>query len=166
MPGSAHIKSALKSQYQAALAMFRSAVEKCTKELWLDGGFPNPTWRVAYHTVYFYHLYLHQNLRDYSPLPGHREGAQNMPSDPDGGEMKAYSKVEILSLIDHLISITGDAVDKLDIEAEGSGFPWYQVNKCEHQLVNLRHLQHHIAQLQDRIRNRQNAGISWVRAGT
>jgi hypothetical protein len=53
------------------------------------------------------------------------------------------------------------AVDALDLESGSSGFAWYPIPKLEHQLVNLRHIQHHTAQLADRLRAFADIGVSW-----
>ena len=54
------------------------------------------------------------------------------------------------------------AVDRLDLDAADCGFCWYQVSKLEHQLINIRHIQHHTAQLTDRLRSVSNVGVAWV----
>ncbi len=58
--------------------------------------------------------------------------------------------------------IVDDAVDALDLDSAESGFSWYRMSKLEHQLVNLRHIQHHGAQLADRLRSAADIGIRWV----
>jgi hypothetical protein len=57
-------------------------------------------------------------------------------------------------------------VDALDLDSPESGFSWYQVPELEHQLVNLRHMQHHTAQLADRLRSAAGVGVRWVQKGT
>ena len=57
-----------------------------------------------------------------------------------------------------------DAVAALDLHAPESGFSWYKVSKLEHQIINVRHIQHHTAQLADRLRSAADIGISWVGA--
>jgi antitoxin (DNA-binding transcriptional repressor) of toxin-antitoxin stability system len=39
------------------------------------------------------------------------------------------------------------------------------MSKLEHQLVNIRHIQHHTAQLMDRLRASEDIGVKWVGAG-
>jgi hypothetical protein len=39
------------------------------------------------------------------------------------------------------------------------------MSKLEHQLLNIRHLQHHTAQLADRLRQHAGAGIDWIGNG-
>ena len=56
------------------------------------------------------------------------------------------------------------AVDALDLWSPDCGFWWYKVSKLEHQVINIRHLQHGAAQLADRLRAASNVGIDWVGA--
>jgi hypothetical protein len=56
------------------------------------------------------------------------------------------------------------AVDAMDVLASGSGFSWYPIPKLEHQVVNIRHIQHGAAQLADRVRAAADAGVDWVGA--
>ena len=57
------LRSALKSQYHAALAMLREAIEKCPDELWASDEYTNRFWRIAYHTLYFTHLGISDPLK-------------------------------------------------------------------------------------------------------
>ena len=57
------------------------------------------------------------------------------------------------------------AIDALDLASPESGFSWYKVAKLEHQLINIRHVQHHAAQLADRLRAAADVGTRWVSAG-
>jgi hypothetical protein len=45
------VKRSIRSQYGAALAMLKDAIEKCPDSLWADSNYVNPFWRVAYHTL-------------------------------------------------------------------------------------------------------------------
>ena len=75
-----------------------------------------------------------------------------------------YTKSEILtywSICDQMID---DCVDALDLNSPECGFFWYKISKVEHQIVNIRHIQHHTAQLGDRLRKVADIGISWVGA--
>ena len=55
-------------------------------------------------------------------------------------------------------------VDALDILAPESGFSWYRISKLEHQIINIRHIQHGAAQIADRVRAAADAGVDWVGA--
>ena len=78
--------SALKSQYHGVLAMLRQAIERCSDELWANSEYANPFWRIAYHTLYYTHLYLQPNEASFRPWEHHQTGLQDMddiPSSPD-----------------------------------------------------------------------------------
>lgn len=173
MPDSASLRRMLKSQYHAALAMLRETIEQCPDELWLSGEDTNAFWQVAYHTMFFTHLYLLENESAFEGWEGHQGNVQHpdgIPGPPDPRSRlplipRPYTRTEALaywSICDHMV---GSAIDRMDLESAESGFHWYTISKFEHQLVNLRHLQHHTAQLADRLRRTRGFGTRWVSAG-
>jgi len=140
------VRSVLKSQYHAALAMLRDAIEQCPDAEWLSRDHKNAFWQVAYHVLFFAHLYLQQNETTFVLWSQHH-------GDDDGTRGEPYSKAQVLeywSFVDHAVD---GAVELLDLESPESGFSWYTMSKLEHQLVNIRHVQHHSAQLADRLRS-------------
>ena len=166
------LRAALKSQYHGGLAMFREAVENCPHDLWLDDTRRNAFWQVAYHALFFTHLYLMPDEAAFRPWKGHQADVQS----PDGIAWEAdpnsklpllpkpYGKGEVLEYRSGLEGMIDSGVDSLDLESPGSGFPWYpNMPKLEHQIMNIRHLQHHTAQLVDRVRAAADVGTRWVR---
>ena len=79
-------------------------------------------------------------------------------------EVVPYTKAQMLDFVSFCDGFVDIQVDGLDLTRGDCGFHWYQVPKVEHLMVNLRHLQHHVAQLQDRLRAHSSVGIGWVRA--
>ena len=157
------LRSALKSQYHAALAMLRAAIRRCPDDLWTSSrGHANPFWRIAYHTLYYTHLYLQPNNRAFRPWEHHQRGIQLMDKPPKTG--RPYTKAEVLAYWSICKSMVDDAVDALDLNDPQSGFSWYKVPKVEHQIVNIRHIQYHQAQLADRLRAATGAGVNWADA--
>lgn len=166
----AALSTVLKSQYHASLAMLRECIEKCPDQLWLDEQPRNAFWRVAYHALFFTHLYLGQDLQSFRPWPEHRRDNQNedgivgkpdpnsnLPLGPD-----PYSRDQALRYWDYVDTLVDEAIETMDLRRRDSGFHWYTMPKLEHQLVNIRHLAHHTAQLADRLRVAENVGIKWV----
>ena len=160
---------ALKRQYHAALVMLREAVELCPEELWLDETPHNAFWRVAYHTLFYTHLYLLDRPEDFVPWAGHQAEVQH----PDGMLEEAdpksdlppsptpYNRAQVLAYWELCDTMVDERIDAMDLDSAESGFYWYAMPKLEHQLVNLRHTQHHAAQLADRLRNTCGLGVSW-----
>ena len=159
-------RTALKRQYHAALAMLRDAIEKCPEDLWDDGDAHDvPFWRVAYHTLYFTHLYLHPSLDAFRPWTHHREDFHDLPWPPGSGTRitNPYSKAQVVEYWSIVDGFVDGAVDRMALDGL-SGIPWHAtMPKLEHQLHNLRHIAHHTGILSGRIRAATGALVEWVR---
>jgi hypothetical protein len=169
-----HLRSILKSQYHAGLAMLRETVENCPDELWESEEYANRCWQVAYHVLYFTHLYLSPGEAAFRPWKHHQAHAQHPdgipgPADPDSNLPlipEPYTREQVLDYWRECDQMVDEAVDRLDLHRPESGFHWYRVSKLEHQLINLRHLQHHTAQLADRLRAAPGIGTHWIGAAS
>jgi hypothetical protein len=166
------LRPILKSQYHAALAMLRQAIDNCPDELWLKSSNANAFWQIAYHVIFFTHLYLHKEDADFVPWSGHQDDVA-YPSAIKGGYKNEgaarelpvpYTRAQVLEYCDECGRLVDQAVDSFDLDAATCGFWWYEMGKLEHQFVNIRHLQHHTAQLVDRLRNEAGIAVSWVGA--
>lgn len=170
--GRMDIEAALKSQYHAALKTLRLAVEKCPEAMWddpRDG--PAAFWRVAYHTLFYTHFYLQKDHESFTAWARHQLEAQcigkiQRENDRLPRECAAYTRDDILEYCRCCDGMIDAGVDALDLEAPESGFPWYPMPKLEHQLVNIRHIQHHAAALATRLRRDAGIGVEWVGAGS
>jgi hypothetical protein len=152
------LRQLLKNQYRAALAMLRDAIEQCPEKVWFSREPRNAFWQVAYHTLFYTHLYLQPDeatFRRWPPQHGEEDGISGDP----------YTQAEVLDYWSFCDRMLDGAVDALDLESLESGFSWYPVSKLEHQLINVRHVQHHAAQLADRLRAARDIGIPWVATG-
>lgn len=164
------LKSVLKRQYHASLAMLGDAIQQCPDEVWSSSEHKNAFWQLAYHTLFFTHAYLQPDQASFRTWEHHQGSVQHPdgiagPADPNSSLPlipNPYTKAQLLEYWTFCDQMVDDAVDKLDLESAQSGFPRYRVSKLEHQLVNLRHIQHHEAQLADRLRSAAGIGIKWV----
>jgi hypothetical protein len=164
-------RTTLKNQYHASLAMLGQAVERCPDDLWTDPSYPNAFWHVAYHGLFFAHLYLHENVEAFRPWEKHRAeyqfmGTMPMPPHRSPNIGEPYTRAEVLEYLRLCEAFVNEAVDRMDLRALDCGFPWYKVSKQEHQLVNIRHIQHHAAQLMDRLRTKVGVGVEWAAGGS
>ncbi len=163
-----NIQSALKSQYHAALKSLRLAIEKCPDALWDDpADGPARFWRVVYHTLFVTHFYLQQDQNSFTPWAKHQEEANFIETVPWDSSRppkpcNPFTRDELLeywSICDDMID---RGVDALDLSAPQCGFPWYKMPTLEHQIVNIRHTQHHAAALATRLRRTAGISIDWV----
>jgi hypothetical protein len=160
------IQQVIKSQYRASFDMIGEAIAKCSDALWDDPAYQLKFWHIAYHALFYTHLYLQHSGQDFSPWEKHRAGYESLGSlpQPPHGESEIggpYSRQEILEYLELCRSETEEKVSSLDLDAP-SGFGWLPFGKLELQFYNIRHLQLHTGQLIDRLRNVQAVGIGWV----
>ncbi|MCA9284986.1 MAG: DinB family protein [Phycisphaerales bacterium] len=162
------LKSALKRQYHASLKTLRLAIERCPDGMWnspADG--LASFWRVAYHTLFYTHFYLQPDEHSFVRWSRHRTEAECLgPIGREGNrppaEIDAYTREDLLDYWRVCDELVDGAVDALDLSASECGFPWYRMPKLEHQLVNIRHIQHHAAALSSRLRREAGIAIEWV----
>jgi hypothetical protein len=149
--------------------MLRESIERCPDGAWFDRTHRNAFWQVAYHALFFAHLYLQPNQAAFQSWE-HQKPAQHedgIAGEPDPNSTlplipEPYTKDEVLAYWKVCDAMVDESVDALNLNDSSSGFYWYKVSKLEHQLINLRHIQHHTAQLADRLRSVADVGINWV----
>jgi hypothetical protein len=165
------IRPALKSQYHATLETLRLAIEKAPDEMWNDSADGSvPFWRVAYHTLFYTHFYLEQDQHAFIPWARHREEANFLSTVPPNNDRpphpcEPFTRADVLEYWRVCDNMIDTAVDALDLSAPECGFPWYKMPKLEHQIVNIRHIQHHAAALSVRLRRSAGIEIDWVDSG-
>lgn len=166
------IRGALKQQYHSGLVMLAQCVERCPDDLWTAGVFPRTYWRIAFHGVFFTHLYLGQTEEALVAWPG---GADDYPQLWDRPcELEPYdlpedapvcSKERMLDYIGFVNDLVDPTVEALDLDTEESGFPWYKnISKLSHQILNVRHVQGHVGQLSELLMAR-DIDIDWISRG-
>ena len=159
-------KRVIQSQYHAALEMLKQAVTGCPESLWDAPEDKNRFWHVAYHALFYTHLYLQDTEKDFRPWENHRDEYQFMgpvpwpPHDlPKIGE--AYTREDVLAYFAFVRKQVQERVPALDLEA-ASGFEWLPFGKLELQFYNIRHLQHHTAELYERLGSRAAIEMDWI----
>jgi hypothetical protein len=166
----ATMRSILASQYHAALAMLRDPIDRCPEDLWLDTTHRNAFWQIAYHTLFFTHLYMGKDRAAFRSWAEHQADVQQedgFASDTDDASGRPmipspYTKNQVLAYWAFCDAMVDPFVAAVDLRSPESGFYWYTESKLEHQFINIRHIQHHAAQLADRLRATHDLGTPWV----
>ena len=141
--------------------MLREAVEKCPEDVWNSGIPPRQFWRLAYHTLFFTHLYTELKESDFKAWEKHRDEVE---SDQFREKLDAtpYTKAEIIEYLELVDARIDPQIDRMDLNSPETGIPWYKnMGKLDHQIMNIRHVQEHTGQLRDRL---LEAGVDqgWV----
>jgi hypothetical protein len=163
------LRAALTGQFHAGLAMLRQAIERFPEGAFAGDGDTPPPWHLAYHALFFTHLYLQPDEAAFRPWERHREeyqflGALPWPPHRPPRIGEPYTRAEVLEYLGVVDGMVGAALGRLDLDAPACGFWWYDLPKLDHVLMNLRHLQHHTAQVVARLRRAAGAGVDWVGA--
>jgi len=158
-------KPALRSQYGAALDMLENAIRACPDSVWADAGDPveRQFHYLAFHTLFWHDHYLGRSPQGFAPPApftlDEMDPAGVYPAVP-------HAKAELLAYLAHGRRRYRDRIAELtDAEAGapcGFGRP---LSNLELLLYNLRHLQHHTAQLNLLLRQRTDSAPAWVGRG-
>jgi hypothetical protein len=157
-----YVKESIKSQYHASLEMLRQAIVECPESLWNDSAYQVPFWHIAYHVLFFTHLYLHPSEDEFVPWEKHKEAYRSLASSGEKSEtLEPLSKEDILMYHGLCCEQVEERVTALDLEAK-SGFDWLPFNKLELQIYNIRHIQQHTGELYERLGTSGNIELRWV----
>lgn len=150
--------TALKSQYRSALAMLRQAIEKCPDDMWADSADKKQNWHIACHALLFAHLYLMPKYDEFEDWLGTSRAYWDLGVPG----LEPISTERLLEYADHIDTVIDGAIDRTDLGSADSGFDWYSISKLEHEMVNIRHIQHHAAQIADRLNHARGLSVDWV----
>ena len=158
-------RAAIDSQFHAALDMLQQAIERCPERLWLATGAKPAYWRVAYHALFYVHLYAQSDAAAFATWERHRPDYERLgappwaPDDhPKIGE--PYTQRDVLDYLAVCRAQIAARTANLDLLAP-SGFDWLPMNKLELQIYSLRHLQNHAGELGGRLDREANIETDW-----
>jgi len=161
----------LESQYKASLRMLRTVIEKTPDEELYASEYSNPSWQIAYHAIWGTQFYLGANAESFIPREEAIEGAESLGGteeweNPDEGVVVDGQNTpeELLSFIDDIENGLRDALEELPL-GEPSGFDWYPFSRFELHINSIRHIQHHTAQLIERLKLKSITGFPWATNG-
>ena len=155
------ITDVLESQYKAALIMLRLAIEKVPDHLWDNRVYRNPIWQLTFHTLWAAKIYLSASPQTFIPWGNAHRGAENLRETPT---CEAHTATELLQFIDQLAAGLKSDITPLPLN-KPSGFEWYPVSRLELHLINIRHIQHHTAQIIERLKAIGLTGFDWAIEG-
>lgn len=159
-------KAAIASQYLATLEMMKQVISKCPDDVWRGSKPTNQFWHIAYHALFYTHLYLQPQGADFTPWPKHRPNLNSLGPPPWAPEEgiepgEPFSQAEVLDYLALCQQEVHTQTQNLKLDAP-SGFDWIPLNKLELQFYNIRHLQQHVGELSQRLWAEAGIEIDWV----
>jgi len=165
------LKTILINQYGASLATLNECVERCPDAAWESKVANLEFSQVVFHTLIYADFYLGD---------GDRESFQRQPFHVDNpGRFGDYEEFEdrppvtlydrpfIRLYLDHCHVKAGEVVaaETAASLSARSPFSWLDFSRAETHLYNIRHIQHHAAQLILRLRRDFGQNMPWFRSG-
>ena len=162
--------AALVGQYRAALQTLEQCIEMCDDETWSAPHPDTAVNQVVFHTLFFTDLYLgfgESSFRDQQFHRDNRELFQDYEEFEDRIQRNFYSREgcrEYLKYCYHKADTTLDGEHAAILYGD-CGFPYRKLTRIELHIYNIRHIQHHAAQLG--LRNQLKGGqpLRWVGKG-
>jgi len=157
-------------QYEAAFCTLNACVERCPTALWNERVAAVKFCQVAFHTLFFADYYLGPDEESFRTQPFHREHAAVFGEYEEfAPRLPAvlYEKAWIGTYLTHCRRKAAEALATETLsELEGPArFPRRNMSRAELHIYNIRHIQHHSAQLILRLRLDSDVDIPWFGSG-
>ena len=163
------VKELLAHQYEAALCTLYLAIDRCPDASWNQ---PVATWKfcqTAFHAVFFCDVYL-QPSDDVEALKSqqfhleHKSDFRDYEEFEDRPQVLLYEKPFVLKYLQYVRRKAQETIaqESATVLAGPSGFHWRKCARAELHVYNIRHIQHHAAQLSLRLRLDAEVDIPWV----
>ncbi len=183
-----YLKTILTGQFEAALSMLNQCVRFCPPKHY-EGTIANHTFRMmAYHTLFYVDYYLSPNEHAFKLRElHHRGGVYDWDLEPFGNlqiplppgddriagvPSAGLPKDDTLRYVDICRGkILETMASETTASLEGpSGFSWLAISRGELHVYNIRHIQHHAAQMSAYLRRvdaalKDTTDLHWVRTG-
>lgn len=154
-------KQILWQQFGASIDMLENALVACPDQLWGDRSKQPEYWYLVYHTLFWLDLYLSGSVKDFvPPAPFSLEELDPAGRLPE----RVYAKDELFAYLRHCRGKCRTKIMALTEEKAGElcAFSWGEVSYLELLLYNMRHVQHHAAQLNLILRQEIDSAPGWV----
>ena len=158
------------SQYTAALRTLEQSIDACDDDTWAAEHIDGTVSQVVFHTLFYSDLYLEREEKGFKEQAFHREN-QGFFQDYEEAENRPpvnfYERSKCRDYLGHCFRKARDVMQTESEESLGgaSGFHWRNTTRAENHIYNIRHIQHHAAQLGLRNQLRGGAPLKWIGQG-
>ncbi len=163
-------KHTITQQYTASLCTLGMCIDRCPDQLWQAKVARFPFSQAAFHTLFFADLYLCESIEAQRLLPFHIEHAawfadyeQLERRDPTS----LYERIDIQRYLQHCRRRAEEvmAAETAESLAAVASFSWRPIPRAELHVYNIRHIQHHAAQLILKLRLESGLEFPWIGSG-
>jgi hypothetical protein len=155
-------KTIIWHQFGAAIDMLENAIRACPEDVWGNRIASNEFWYVTFHSLFYLDLYLSESDKGFvPPVPFTLNELDERGLLPD----HVYTKQELLKYLEHGREKCRSTIASLNKERanERCGFDWLNISVAEVLLYNMRHVQHHVGQLNLMLSKQFGSAPRWVK---
>jgi DinB superfamily len=156
------LKEILWKQFGAAIDMLENAINMCTDDVWSATNEQPEFWYITFHTLFWLDFYLSESPDNFTSTPPFTLSEL----DPEGIlPNKVYTKEELLRYLEQNRNKCKVRIEELNDEKTKRNFVFGTINLpfLELILYNMRHVQHHTAQLNLLLRQKIDSSPGWVK---
>jgi hypothetical protein len=156
------VKPIIWSQFGAAIDMLENAMLACPENVWGDRTRNPEFWYITFHTLFYLDCYLSYSDKGFTPpAPFTLDELDPAGILPE----RVYTKEELLGYLEHGRKKCRETIAALSEEKANQrcGFDWLDISVGELLLYNMRHVQHHAAQLNLILRQTIDSAPRWIR---
>jgi hypothetical protein len=162
------IKKSYSRQVGAAFEMLEHVIDNANDTTWTARISNMPFWQICYHVLWFTDFYFHANEATFRPQGFDMEGIHNYWIKPDSqmieNQKQPISKSSMRTYCKYVKQKANQFIQSINVTyfTTPSPFEWHGFPKIDLVDYNLRHLQHHVGQLDIVIRREQDIGNPWI----
>lgn len=165
-------KELIAKQYEATLCTLNMCIDRCPEANWNSPVANYKFCQVVFHTLVYTDLYLGQDKESLYRQPFHQKNKpvfRDYEEFEDRAPVLLYDRPWIKTYLQYCRNkasevVAGETVETLSAR---SGFHWLPFSRGELHVYNIRHIQHHSAQLMLRLRLDvdRNLEFPWIKSG-
>jgi hypothetical protein len=162
------IKKSYSRQIGAAFKMLEHVIDNANDTTWTARISNVPFWQICYHVLWFTDFYFHANEATFQPQSFDMKEIHNYWVYPDSqmieNQKHPISKSNMKAYCKYVRQKANQFIQNINATyfTTPSPFEWHGFPKIDLVDYNLRHLQHHVGQLDIIVRRDQNIGNPWI----
>ena len=160
----------LAHQYDASLCTLNTCIERCPATSWDMPVVRYPFSQVVLHTLIYADMYLGRDIESFREQPFHRENTDFFGDYEQLQDREPVERYDRPSIRRYMTHCRRKAIDVVAQETPASlaapaGFERRNFSRVELHVYNIRHIQHHAAQLILRLRADCGVDVPWFGSG-
>jgi hypothetical protein len=163
------VKRLLTNQFEASLSTIGHCVARCPDDVWNARVAKYPFCQVAFHTLFYADFYLGADAESLRQQPFHRANPTLFGDYEQLEDREPESLYERPAIMTYLAFCRQKATDTIAAETDETmeapaKFARRKFSRAELHVYNIRHIQHHAAQMILRLRLDSDVDIPWIGA--